>query len=123
MKRAILTLALALMVGIPTGCTVKVHETREIHYQKAPSPPPWAPAHGHRWRFRYRYYPEIQVYFDLDRNLYFYLWMGQWQWGPSLPPALELKGEFVILEMDTDRPYLHHKEVLKAYPPKGRKRP
>lgn len=121
MKGALLLLPLALMVAVPTGCTLKVQETKEVHYRSEPSPPPWAPAHGHRRRFRYRYYPEVQVYFDIDRNLYFYFWMGEWRWGPSLPPGLKLKGGFVILEMGTDRPFLHHHEVLKAYPPKGRK--
>lgn len=119
MKR---TCVIASVFMFLLGCTVKVHETRVVKPSLPPPsysvPPPWAPAHGYRERFRYRYYPEVEVYFDIDRGLYFYLYMGSWQCAPRLPNTIKLKGEFVVLEMGTDRPYIYHEQVKVHYPPK-----
>lgn len=44
------------------------------------------------------------------------------QLAATLSADLKLKlGSYVILEMDTDKPYLHHKEHKKKYPP-GKKK-
>jgi hypothetical protein len=81
-------------------------------------PPPWAPAHGYRAKHTYSYYPARQVYYDTKRNLYFYYHNGQWQMSGSLPFKLRISlGSNVTLEMGTDRPYEHHSEVKKNYPP------
>lgn len=119
MKKLWTILSLFLLFS---GCTVRVHETRVVKPSPPPPsysvPPPWAPAHGHRERFRYRYYPEVEVYFDIDRGLYFYFYMGSWQCTPRLPETIKLKGEFVVLEMGTDRPYIYHEHVKVHYPPR-----
>jgi len=85
-------------------------------YEKGP--PPWAPAHGYRAKYQYRYYPSSYVYYDTGRGLYFYYEGGDWRVGVSLPSHIHIAvGDYVTLEMDTDRPYRYHSDVVKRYPP------
>ena len=85
-------------------------------YEKGP--PPWAPAHGHRAKHHYRYYPSSHVYFDTGRGLYFYYQGGAWQVSVSLPTSIHIAvGDYVTLEMGTDRPYTYHSDVVRRYPP------
>jgi len=91
-------------------------------YTRAPSPepgpPPWAPAHGYRAKHHYYYYPASYVYFDTGRRLYFYYSDNQWQVSVSLPGAIHIDGgDYVALDMDTDRPYTYHSDVVRRYPP------
>jgi len=81
-------------------------------------PPPWAPAHGYRAKHQYHYYPSAQVYFDTGRGLYFYYQSGRWQVSAQLPSSVRLHlGHSVTLDMDTDRPYRYHSDVITHYPP------
>jgi hypothetical protein len=81
-------------------------------------PPPWAPAHGYRAKHLYYYYPVSGVYFDLERRLYFHLDVGRWRVSASLPRGIHIDlNHYVSLEMDTDKPYVFHSEVIKWYPP------
>ncbi|MBW1679538.1 MAG: hypothetical protein JRJ08_05275 [Deltaproteobacteria bacterium] len=81
-------------------------------------PPPWAPAHGYRAKYRYFYYPSSYIYFDTGRNLYFYFEGGQWQVSAALPAGIKLNvSDYVTLEMDTDKPYQFHSDVVKKHPP------
>jgi outer membrane lipoprotein SlyB len=83
-----------------------------------PSPPPWAPAHGYRARHRYYYYPSSGVYFDAVRGLYFYSQDDIWHVSISLPRGVYIqKTEYIVLEMNTEKPYLFHSEIYKRYPP------
>ena len=85
--------------------------------QKKGGPPAHAPAHGYRAKHQYRYYPSQKVYHDSDRGLYFYLKGDNWEVGASLPSHLKAAlGESVSLELDTDKPYIHHAEHVKQYP-------
>ncbi len=122
-----LVLASAVMIIlfiIPSGCAIRIGE-RHVAVETAPpppspkpAPPPWAPAHGHRAKYYYYYYPECQVYFDVGRRIYFYYQGGGWQVSASLPSRIQIvAGEYVRLEMDVDRPYVHHHYVVKHYPP------
>ena len=87
--------------------------------QKKQGPPAHAPAHGYRAKHQYRYYPSRSVYYDTDRGLYFYLKGDNWEVGASLPGSLRVGlGDAVDIELDTDRPYIHHAEHVKQYPPK-----
>jgi hypothetical protein len=119
-----------LMVGLSflfmiSGCQksrVMVGTSYPSYTSYSPSfkegPPPWAPAHGYRAKHRYFYYPSSYVYFDTGRNLYFYFEGGQWRVAASLPAGIKLNvNDYVILEMDTDKPYQFHSEVVKRYPP------
>ncbi len=82
-------------------------------------PPAHAPAHGYRAKHQYRYYPSPSVYYDTGRGLYFYLKGGNWEIGASLPSSLRVGlGDYVSMELDSDKPYIHHKEHAKKYPPK-----
>ena len=90
---------------------------------KKGSPPPHAPAHGYRAKHQYLYYPSRSVYYDTGRGLYFYLKGDNWEAGASLPSNLkDGMGDHVIIELDTDKPYVHHKEHVKQYPPKKKKK-
>lgn len=85
---------------------------------KAAGPPPHAKAHGYRAKYAYRYYPSAQVYYDVDRRAYFYLEGNSWRISVSLPNALRVQlGDFVTLDMDSDKPYVKFKEHKKSYPP------
>ena len=82
-------------------------------------PPAHAPAHGYRAKHQYRYYPSNNVYKDTERGIYFYLKGDKWEVGASLPlPLREGLGESVSIELETDKPYIHHTEHVKQYPPK-----
>ena len=88
------------------------------HQHKKKGPPAHAPAHGYRAKHYYRYYPGCSVYFDSGRKLYFYLKGDHWEVGVSLPNHLRIRlGDSVSIELDTDKPYIHHAEHVKKYPP------
>jgi len=103
--------------------SVKIVKDTEIEYgqikegyKRQNDPPAHAPAHGYRAKFQYRYYPYCRVYYDTDRGVYFYLKGGNWEVGISLPSHLKSDlGEYVSLELDTDRPYLFNEEHDKKY--------
>ena len=104
--------------GPPHGSTT-VHVINEPAYRKKPSkggPPPWAPAHGYRSKYTYVYYPSHQVYFDSHRNLYFYLSNNHWR-KTSRSPMRNPPGTSITIIMNTDRPYHHHADVKRRYPP------
>lgn len=68
-------------------------------------------------KYEYRYYPSAGIYFDTARKVYFYLDGSDWQMAPSLPAgSAPLSGEYVIIEMDTDKPYMRHEEHKRAHP-------
>jgi hypothetical protein len=78
--------------------------------------PPWS--HGNRANHHYRYYPSHNVYFDEQQGVYFYLYDGRWQMSVSLPSYIRITvNDFVTLDMDTDKPYEYHNDVVKRYPP------
>ncbi len=104
----------------------KVPENNQVKHtykhKKKGGPPPHAPAHGYRAKHKYRYYPSRNVYKDTERGLYFYLKGDKWEVGASLPlPLKEGLGASVSFELETDKPYIHHTEHVKQYPPKKSK--
>jgi hypothetical protein len=93
-------------------------ESGHKHKYKKEGPPAHAPAHGYRAKHKYRYYPSCSVYYDSGRRLYFYLRGDSWEVGASLPNHLRIGlGDSVNIELDTDKPYIHHAEHVKKYPP------
>lgn len=81
-------------------------------------PPSHAPAHGYRAKHHYRYYPSCSVYYDTYRKLYFYLEGANWRMSVSLPSTLHVRlGNYVAIEMDTDKPYTHYGDHKRKYPP------
>jgi len=100
------------------------HEYSEVEhkheYEKKGGPPPHAPAHGYRAKhqYHYRYYPSRSVYYDTGRGLYFYLKGDDWEVAASLPSSLKVGlGDYVFMELETDKPYIYHTEHVKNYPP------
>ena len=89
-------------------------EDPTVYKAPSPGPPPWAPAHGHRAKYRYYYYPATYVYFDVGRGLYFYFAGDQWRVSASLPVEIRINvGEYVVLEMDNDKPYQFHSDKVR----------
>jgi hypothetical protein len=81
-------------------------------------PPAHAPAYGYRAKYQYRYYPACSVYFDIGRKVYFYLEGDHWRISTELPDSLRVQlSDYVVLEMDTDRPYLDYEKHRQKYPP------
>jgi hypothetical protein len=96
---------------------VKKYPPRQMKNKKG-GPPSHAPAYGYRAKHNYRYYPSCSVYYDTGRRLYFYLKGNRWEVGASLPSGLRGRlGGSVSIELDTDKPYVHHAEHVKKYPP------
>jgi hypothetical protein len=95
---------------------------------KKGGPPPHAPAHGYRAKYNYQYYPYSGVYFDTYRKVYFYIEGDIWRMSVSLPQEIHVKlGDYVSIEMDIDKPYIHYEEHKHKYPPgqlkkKGKKK-
>ncbi len=86
-------------------------------------PPPHAPAHGYRAKHVYRYYPCERVYFDTGRGMYFYLEGSSWRMSVSLPSALRVQlGDYVGIEMYSDKPYTHYEDHKRKYPPGQKKK-
>jgi hypothetical protein len=81
-------------------------------------PPAHAPAYGYRAKYQYRYYPACSVYFDIGRKMYFFLEGDHWRISAQLPDSLRVQlSDYVVLEMDTDRPYLDYEKHRQKYPP------
>jgi len=86
-------------------------------------PPPWAPAHGRRAKeaYRYNYYPSSGVYVNVSTGSYFYMNGGSWQVAMTLPSTVVLdQGNYVSLELETDRPYIYYDEHKVKYKGHGR---
>jgi hypothetical protein len=118
MSKTINVLLISLLALGLSGCsTIYVHD-QPGYAAKEPGPPPWAPAHGYRAKHHYYYYPASAVYFDVDRKLYFYAVGAQWRTSTTLPAGVHIDvASYTTLDMDNDRPYVFHDDVVKRYPP------
>ena len=100
------------------GVVIGAQSDSEYRSEKKGGPPPWAPAHGYRAKHKYRYYPSLYVYFDIDRKVYFYLEGDEWELVVTLPENITIDGyEYVTLQMDSEKPYEYHVDVVRKYPP------
>lgn len=65
------------------------------------------------------YYPSAQIYYDNGCSLYFYYRVGNWEVSARLPGELRARitADHVTLEMDTERTYEYHSDVVKRHPP------
>jgi len=131
LRRFELAIVLGVCFLLAAGCSyLGIHIGDEPAYRHEPppperggGPPPWAPAHGHRAKHQYRYYPSSQVYYDTGRGAYFYYEGGRWQVSVSLPSSLHIDvGDYVSIDMDDDKPYHYHPDVMKRYPPGQQKK-
>lgn len=108
----------------PTGGSISVDwedpesqsESPEPKVAKQNGPPPHAKAHGYRVKHSYQYYPDERTYYDARRNLYFYLEKDGWKIGASLPNRIILSSHYVIVKLETDRPYDYNDEHVEKYP-------
>jgi hypothetical protein len=98
--------ALLTLLAAP-GC----QETGSLQ-RGGPAPTPAAHAH-----YRYRYYPDSAVYMDTGRKLFFYYNGEKWMTTTLLPAEVQVDWKrYVVLDMDTDKPYRHHAEVVRKHP-------
>lgn len=83
-------------------------------------PPPWQPS-AYGPVYHYDYYPTAFIYFDVDRRVYFYqMDDGRWVQAKVLQENLaDNLGTPVMLEMNTDRPYIYQAQVMARYPHPG----
>jgi len=73
---------------------------------------------GHRQDYSYKFYPICSVYFDVERKLYYYPEDDNWKISASLPKNINGDlGEYVKIEMNTDKPYTEHDKHVKEFPP------
>jgi len=85
---------------------------------KTAGPPKHANAHGCRAKYTYRYYPSVKAYYDVNRGSYFYLEGSSWRMSVSLPSVLRVQlGDYVSIEMGSDKPYTNFEEHQQKYPP------
>ena len=76
------------------------------------------PLKRHRQKYSYRYYPSCSVYYEIHSRLYYYLEGDTWKIFASLPRNLEKQlGDYVKIEMDTDKPYLENDKHAKEFSP------
>jgi hypothetical protein len=114
----LLTLSLGACASTRVGVQVGRGKGPTVSSKSKGGPPEHAPAHGYRAKHAYRYYPGAYVYFDLDREVYFYIESGHWKVTSCLPRTYyQLLGDYVMIEMESDRPYTEHKKHKKKYPP------
>jgi hypothetical protein len=114
-KAFFLFCAMVLITGCVGMRIVIGDEGYSEHKEEAP--PPWAPAHGYRAKHRYHYYPASRVYFEKEEGLWFYYRDGEWQVSAKLPSAIRIDVDgYVVLEMDTDKPYQYDPDVRTWYP-------
>ncbi len=91
-----------------------------------PVPPPIIIDDGYHQRprhrikhYRYRYFPGSQVYYDSSRRIYFYFSNNTWLSVPVLPPHIHLDmHNYVTVDLEGPKPHIHHKNVIKRYPPR-----
>lgn len=117
----LLTAALVLLFAT-NGCrmVVPLHPQPYVRAQRGV---PHTPPHARAARHHYRYFPAVEVYFDTTSNLYFYLSDNVWLSAPLLPGHIRIDvNNFVTMELDGPKPYVHHKNTIKKYPPGLRKK-
>ncbi|MBL9214609.1 MAG: hypothetical protein JNG83_03940 [Opitutaceae bacterium] len=80
-------------------------------------PPPWAARHWYKRSRAYYYYPGCDVYYRPADRMWFYLEGGDWRASVTLPAAIGIDfGHCVTLTLETDRPYVFHRDVVTYYP-------
>jgi hypothetical protein len=108
-------IALGLALLAAAGC----QETRGRERGGAAS----LPAAGTHANYRYHYYPDSAVYMDTARKLFFYYNGERWMTTTLLPAEIQVDWKnYEVLQMDTDKPYRHHAETVRKYPPGQRKK-
>jgi hypothetical protein len=115
MRKAVLSICAVLLLS---GCVVADDRRGDGPVIKSGGPPPWAPAHGRRAKaaYRYYYYPAAGVYFNVSTRTYFYPNGGTWQVSATLPPAVVIDaGDYVSLQLETEKPYLYYAEHKTKY--------
>ncbi len=111
--RGLALVAIGLTLLVAPGC-------QEMRGRERGGP---APAAGPHVTYHYHYYPDSAVYMDTGRKLFFYYNGERWMTTTLLPAEVQVDWKnYVVLEMDTDKPYRHHAETVRKYPPGQRKK-
>ena len=111
---AVIALALFFLLLVAWGC----QSTKGLQQGPPAAAPAQTPAQPPSAKHQYRYYPDSAVYMDVARKTFFYRRGEKWITTTLLPPSVHVDWKnYVVLELDTDKPYLHHAEIAKKYPP------
>lgn len=71
--------------------------------------------------YDYYYYPGVRVYFQFSTGYYFYFSRNRWVRTRVLPPHIHLRSaDRVKIRIDSDKPYLRHREHARRYPSRTR---
>ncbi len=111
---AVIALALFFLLLVASGC----QSTKGLQQGAPAAAPAQTPAQPPSAKHQYRYYPDSAVYMDVARKTFFYRRGEKWITTTLLPPSVHVDWKkYVLLELDTDKPYLHHADIAKKYPP------
>ncbi len=108
---AVIALALPFLLLVASGC----ESTKGLQQGAAPAVTPAQPPSA---KHQYRYYPDSAVYMDVARKTFFYRRGEKWTTTTLLPPSVRVDWKnYVLVELDTDKPYRYHADIAKKYPP------
>lgn len=105
MKSIVLLFLVFIVIG---GCIV---------IQRKPGPPPHAKAYGYRAKHIYWYYPASEIYYCPNSKIYAVIEGDKWVTLNTPPSALVLGSSYVVIESDTDKPWLKHSYYKEKYSP------
>jgi hypothetical protein len=72
----------------------------------------------------YRYFPESAVYMDTEQKLFYYKKGEKWISTTILPANIQMDWKsYVVIDLNTDKPYLLHTETARKYPRKPARMP
>ncbi len=104
-------MGLLIFSGIPVMFTACVYDP--VYY----GPPPHVDFRPHY--YDYYYYPSVRVYFQFTSGFYYYHDHQRWVQTRVLPPHIHIDTrDRVRIRIDSDRPYVKHKEHHRIYKPK-----
>ena len=101
------TAVLLIMLGFTAGC---------VFVPVSSGPPSHANAYGYKAKHTCWYYPDDEVYYLSESRTYAIFDGGNWV-VVSAPPSGRVLGSYVVIESETDKPWLRHSEYKGKYSP------
>jgi hypothetical protein len=93
------------------------HQARPEEFQEEPDrfKTSAEPAPSPKYR-QFHYYHQYQTYFDPIKNIYYHFRDGRWVKSFNPPRSLRTyTDDYVIIETDTETPYIYHEQVLHMF--------
>lgn len=116
MLKSKLTRTLLVSIGVVTGLSACVYDPY-YHYPPGHHYYPYY----YPYYYDYYYYPGVSVYYQFSTGFYFYFSNNRWIRSKVLPPHIHLDAwDRVTIRVESDKPYLKHKEHVLKYQPRPR---